>query len=157
MIATEYARGLTEVLTILDNTPQEYTNKIPEKVKKFFQENAAKDYAPTFDPTGDLKDMNLKKETKHILSVIYLNYWAETKEEKQQFQTILKQNQQTIDQTIREKYNPDKIFEKEPETLISEPPVKPSESLTQYKESFIKKLMTKIKTWLSEIFKGSKR
>lgn len=158
MITKEYAEGLTEVLAILENTEEEYVNKIPEKVRKFFKENASSEYVPQFDLTLEIKDMDLRNETKHILSVIYMNYWAENKEEKQEFLNILNDNQNELDKEIREKYDPDKIFENTPEVSInnaaeqvSDEPVKQEESLIQYKENFFTKLVNSVKTWIQRL------
>lgn len=110
MLSKNYADGLKEVLFILDNTDVQYVNKIPKTVINFFKQNASKDYTPTFNPKCEIKDMNIKNETKHILSVIYLNYWAENEENQQQFKKILMENQKKLDYEIYQKYNPNNIF-----------------------------------------------
>jgi len=156
MITKEYAEGLTEVLTILDNAETEYSEKIPKQLMAFFRENAANDYTPNIDTSSEIKDMNLKKETKQILSIIYMNYWTKNEEEKNEFKSVLKENQRLIDEEIREKYNPDKIFENKSEIPIksvSAKPVLPEESLVEYKPSFWKNFISKIKEWV----KGVKR
>lgn len=156
MITKEYSKGLSEVLVILDNIEPEYVNKIPKNVRSFFAQNAAKDYIPNFDTKAEIKNMDLLNETKSILSVIYLNYWAKNKEEKDNFIKILKNNQKIVDERRREKYNPDKIFETNSnlyQNSISQEPVKQNESLVEYKESFFGSIISKIKDWLKSLFK----
>jgi len=160
MITKEYAKGLTEVMLILDNTETEYIDKIPEKIRKSFAENADKDYIPNFDPKVTIKEMNLLQETKDILSVIYLNYWAESQEEKEQFYEILNQNQKKLDEEKREKYHPDKIFDHQPEIVknatdecISSEPVRQEEYLTVYPENIFHKFILKVKEWIRKFKK----
>lgn len=156
MVTKEYSEGLAEVLAILDNTEIEYVNKIPEKVRRFFKENASKDYIPNINMDSEIKDMDLKKETKHILSVRYINYWTENQEEKREFTKILKDNQKAVDNEIREKYNPDKIFDNQSEVQIKpnlQESVLPEESLVVQKESFFGKLILKIKSWILRLNK----
>ena len=151
MITKEYAEGLTEVLTILDNAETEYTEKIPKQLMNFFRANASNDYTPNIDTNQEIKDMNLKKETKQILSVIYMNYWTKSEEEKKEFKGILKDNQKLVDAEIREKYNPDKIFDNQqaytpPTATVITDSVKPEESLVEYKPNFFRKIISKIKS-----------
>ena len=134
MITKEYAKGLTE--------------------------NADKDYIPNFDPKATIKEMNLLQETKDILSVIYLNYWAESQEEKEQFYEILNQNQKKLDEEKREKYHPDKIFDNQPETVtnatdenVSSVPVKQEEALVVSSENIFHKFILKIKEWIKKFKK----
>lgn len=157
MMTKEYAEGLSEVLVILDNTEPEYVNRIPKKVMKFFEDNASKEYVPNINPDLEIKDMHLLPSTKDILSVIYMNYWTESKEQKQEFLQLLKDNQKEIDKETREKYNPNQIFESQsntysvpksdgdsPESAIQDIAV------TEYKENFFQKIITIIKSWIAK-------
>ena len=145
MITKEYAEGLSEVLAILDNTEIEYINKIPKKVINFFKENASKEYTPKFEPHVEIKDMNIKKETKHIPSVIYINYWAETKEEKEEFQKILNKNQKELNEEMNQKYNSDNLFKKKEQLEHNTNMSNENLQMITYKEkSLIRKIVEKI-------------
>jgi len=84
-----YRRGITELLEILKNNDQEYTDKIPEKLLNFLEKNASKDYKIEFDKDKELKDLNLQKETKAFLSMLFLYYWCDEKD-REDFLKILK-------------------------------------------------------------------
>ena len=161
MLEENYKNGISEVLEILKYSGKEYTEKLPKKLIAFFRENASKTYKPQIDVTKKIEDMDLLPETKGLLSLLYMDYWA-TPEEKEEFKKVLKENQEKIEQELREKYNPDKIFDRpeeekievapkieEPETNIG---VSENEALTEYHESFMKSLINKIKEFIKNLF-----
>lgn len=110
MLVSDYREALVEVLEILKHTNEKDRNKIPKKLILFFEKNASTTYKFTFDESKPIKDLNLKPETKGLLAMIYRNYWC-TKEERLEYDTLLNDNQKIYDEHLREKYNPDKIFE----------------------------------------------
>ena len=69
MVSTGYSEAFVEVLAILDNTPIEEKNSIPEKFMNFLKENASKTYKIAFDKNKQIEELTLKKETKAMLSV----------------------------------------------------------------------------------------
>ncbi len=161
MVSEKYENGISEVLEILSYSEPEYTAKIPKKLMSFFMENKSKTYKPQIDPSKKIEEMNLLTETKGLLSVLYLNYWA-SPEEKEEFKKILKDNQKKYDEELREKYNPDNIFDNvdKEETLQgtnqnfeNSERVREEESLVQYKEGFMNNLIQKIKEFIYKIFK----
>ena len=142
MVSTGYSEAFVEVLAILDNTPREEKKGIPQKFIDFLKENASQTYKVTFDKNKEIKDLNLKKETKGVLSVIYYNYLC-PQDKKQDYIDLLNNNQIKFDEEIREKYNPDNIFNNT--TVPSHEPVKEEVAMTEYKESLITKIINKIK------------
>ena len=79
------------------------------------------------------------------------------------FKKVLKNNQEKIEQELREKYNPDKIFDRpeekveESQKLETDEPeinqgVSENEALTEYHESFMKNLINKIKEFIKNLF-----
>lgn len=110
MLVSDYREALVEVLEILKHTSEKDRNKIPKKLILFFEKNASTTYKFTFDESKPIKDLNLKPETKGILAMIYRNYWC-TQEERLEYDNLLNNNQKLYDEHLREKYNPDKIFE----------------------------------------------
>lgn len=110
MLVSDYREALVEVLEILKHTNEKDRNKIPKKLIAFFEKNASTTYKFTFDESKPIKDLNLKPETKGILAMIYRNYWC-TQEERLEYDNLLNNNQKLYDEHLREKYNPDKIFE----------------------------------------------
>lgn len=110
MLVSSYREALVEVLEILKYTDQSDLEKIPKKLILFFQKNASPTYKFTFDENKEIQDLNLKSETKGLLAMIYRNYWC-SPEERVEYDKLLSQNQELYEEMLREKYNPDKIFE----------------------------------------------
>ncbi len=110
MLISDYREALVEVLEILKYASQEDRNKIPKRLLLFFEKNASPNYKFVIDDNKEIKNLKLKPETKGLLAMIYRNYWC-TPEERKKYDKILNDNQKLYDTMIREKYNPDKIFE----------------------------------------------
>ena len=144
MVSTGYSEAFVEVLAILDNTPIEEKNSIPEKFMNFLKENASKTYKIAFDKNKQIEELTLKKETKAILSVIYYNYLC-PKDQKEEYVEILNNNQTKFEEELREKYNPDNIFKNNTTAEPVHQQVKEEMAMTEYKESFITKIINKIK------------
>lgn len=140
----EYQRSLTELNSILNYMNVEYIKKIPTKFIDFIKKNMDKDYIPNIDKNVPINQQELKKDTKILLSLIYRNYWCdnETKAELFNQDLIDKKN---FEQEMLEKYNPDNIFKnKQKPTEYLETP-KENTEVAIYKESFLNKIISKIK------------
>lgn len=145
MVSIGYSEAFVEVLAILDNTPFEEKKSIPQKFIEFLKDNASKTYQITFDKNKQIEELNLKKETKAMLSVIYYNYLCPS-DEKQEYIDLLNNNQVRLEEEIREKYNPDNIFKNNNNIVATNhEPVKEAVAMTEYKESFFTKIINKIK------------
>ena len=175
MLSESYKKGISEVLEILKYSGKKYIEKIPKKLLIFLKENASETYKPQIDVNKKIEDMNLLPETKGLLSLLYMDYWA-TPEEKEEFQGVLKDNQKKIEEEIREKYSPDKIFDR-PDNQVNNykqesktnnymsdnnvwsnqndettQGVSEDESLVEYKEGFMTGLIKKIKEFIKNLF-----
>ena len=158
MLNKRYKAGITEVLVLLEQSQPEYTKKIPVKILNFFRENALNNYKPKIDSKKEIKDLELLPETRGLLSILYLNYWANP-EEKEEFKGILKENQKKYDEEIRKKYDPDNIFKNEIESSVDlnkdvqvEKEEDKNEAMVGYKESFFNKIISGIKNWIKSFF-----
>lgn len=98
-----------EVEAILNILEDEYVNKIPQKVRKFFSDEKIEDYRPVINVNVPLTEQNLKRETMILLAILNLNYWYENKNEKQEFLNELSQNENER-KKLEEKYSPDNLF-----------------------------------------------
>lgn len=78
-----YEMALAEVNVILKNTDLDLVSKIPDKIKKFIEENMNLQYEPNIDFTKPISQQKLMKETEAILSLIFRSYWA-TEQEKEE-------------------------------------------------------------------------
>lgn len=109
MITTQLREGIAETLDILKNMDKIYVEKIPEDFMNFLKQNKAEEYRANLDHRLKINEMDLKEQTKDILTVIYLNYWCND-DEKMEYINLLNTNEQIYQNEINEKYNPDKLF-----------------------------------------------
>ena len=80
-----------------------------------------------------------------IATIIYLRYFT-TKEEREKLTKILRQNDIEEENFKREKYNVDKIFEKEKNKNINKQEIKTT-SLVKVPEKWYQKIFNKIKSF----------
>lgn len=109
MLSKRYAEASCEVLNILNHMSKEDLSKVSCKFIDFLRTNASRDYIPNLDYSKNLNEMNLKEETRALLSIMYKKYWC-SEEEKQVLQKRLYINEQIHQRELRERYNPDDIF-----------------------------------------------
>lgn len=131
-----------EVDAILNMLETEAVEKIPLKVREFFKNEKDKKYIPKFSENFfDIDNIELMRETICLLTILDINYWCETEEEKQLILNKLEDNDRIKEEELRERYNPDNIFKnKVNENINSE-----SVALIEYKErSIIKRAFDKI-------------
>ena len=140
MITNEFAEASAEINEILGYLPTEYVEKIPAKLREFFNKVKKEDYVSKIDPYKQLDEQDLKPKTKTLLTVIYRNYWC-NEEERAELDKILIENDKKYEEELRERYNPDNIFKKKEiveekvETIQANLPVEIK------KETFFKKLV----------------
>ena len=136
----------SEVYEILNLLDKEYKEKVPDKVRTFFEEERLKDYKPEINVDIPLIDQNLKRETITLLAILNLNYWCDTPEEKQEVLDELANNEKEK-QEVLEKYNPDNLFKnKQNDVIENENKINTQEvSLVEYKKQGIfKRILDKI-------------
>lgn len=109
MVSVEYSEALSEIYEIFKNLDTNVLNKIPQKFKEFVNNNKSSTYKPTFDYNKNLNELSLKRKTKAILSVIYMNFLC-SDEQKIEYKKTLKENLLKKEQELKEKYNPDNLF-----------------------------------------------
>lgn len=149
MFSNEYGEAAVEVLDILNNTNKEDVRKIPLGFIKFLEANASKDYIANLDHSKTISELNIKEKTKEILGVIYINWWCNDAQREQYKKQILEQRKREQEE-LKEKYNPDNIFEKR-EITQEYNGAKEEKSLNndtlavvEYKENIFKKVINKI-------------
>lgn len=134
-----------EVLGILDLLDEEQKNRIPKKLKKFFENNKNQDYQVNIDSNIPLEEQNLLQETVDILAMLKLNYWCTNEKEKEGLLNLLNENEKKYQEELRKKYNPNNLFkDKESKRVIY---TNEELSIVKYKES----IFTRIKDWLKRI------
>ena len=102
----------SELIEILNYIEIEYIEKIPKKLREFFENNGSDSYVPHINPAIPLKDQDVNYNTLVLLALLDLNYWYETEEERQKMIRIYNENEEKYQEELRKKYNPDNIFKK---------------------------------------------
>ncbi len=139
-------KAYAEVDKILSYMEIKYVEKIPKKMKELFKSEKLQGYEPKIDKDLPLDQQNLQRKTLAILTLLNLNYWCESQEEKQELIKAYSENDKKREKEMREKYNPDNIFKKNNAAKEMEKVTEDVTLLVEYKEeSFIKKLLNKIK------------
>lgn len=145
----EYRQAFTETYEIFKLMPQELLNKIPKKFYEMIAEERDKNYIANIKEP--LEENKLKPETIIVLGLIYRDFLCEKSEKKRlQEKDIeeLKRVTKELEETKKQEYNPEKIFEeKSIDTKTSESMIKKI-SMVKYKESF----WMKIKNWFKNLF-----
>lgn len=141
---TRYENAYAETLEYLNGIRQDDIDKIPKNLMEFLRKHASKDYICNFDYNKPLNEIELLDETRGIISLICLNYWCETKEQKYSYLLKLRENEIKREEKARELYNPNDIFTKnnkikeQERNQICLPEVR--------KNSVIKRIIIKIKS-----------
>ena len=86
----EYKKSLSELYEILKHLPIEARNKIPDEELKFYESNRDLNYQYIYDTSLSVNEQKLMDITIMLIANIYVNYWAENKEELQEISTIVK-------------------------------------------------------------------
>ena len=137
----------SEIYEILNLMEDEDKERVPQEVRDFFEEQRMKEYKPKIRTDIPLTEQNLKRETVVLLTILVINYWCDSEDEKQSFIDELEKNEK-IKMELQE-YNPDNLFKnrrKTKEDVVIEQ-VKNVEMI-QYQEN----LFTKLKKWFEKIF-----
>ena len=144
MVSLEFSEGITETLDILKHMKEADVNKISKGFMDFLEKNKSTDYVPNLDHSKKLNEMDLKEKTKDILATIYLNYWCND-EQKADYLKLLKENEKKHQEELREKYNPDNLFNNKTTTIVNNEPPKENVALVEVKESILTKFIKIIK------------
>ncbi len=150
----------SEVYAVLNLLGNSFITKLPPSLYAMIQEQKLDTYTPKYTMEIPLSQQNLKKQSVAMIALFQLKYWCRNDEERQKLKNIFEENTRKNEQEMREKYSTDNLFKKknsiQQEVESNENLEKIEENTTQamveYKESFIKKIINKIKN----IFKRNK-
>lgn len=140
----------SEVYQVLNLLGDEYINKLPRSLYNMIKEKRDINYIPQYTEDLPLNQQNIQKNTLAIITLLHLNYWCEDDNEKYEIKRILKENENKYQEEIRNKYNPNDIFkqinhEEQEQIDIAKKQI----SMIEYKESFFKKIINKIKNFFN--------
>lgn len=109
-VKPDQAYAYAELLEILDSMEEEYIVKLPKKLISIFKKYALADYEKHIDVTRPLEEQEISPKTAALIGMLTLQYWCKSEQEKQELINIFKENERKHEETLREKYNPDNIF-----------------------------------------------
>lgn len=139
-----YQNSLYQVNEILKYTSPDLRARIPKKVIAYFEYNKSKNFNWKLDRVLPLEKQDLLPVTKEILTVLYKDYMCDDIE-KEKIHNILKENEIKYQNELKQKYNPDIIFKNKEKNTDIEKLENKKEAIISYKESFLKKVINKIK------------
>lgn len=127
--------------------------QIPEKLREFFKKEKDPNYYKGINPNIPIKDQGLKEETLAILALLNLQYWCSDDEERKRLEKIYSDNDDKYFKYMKEKYDPEKIFEKNNSEGFQESIDEIKENLpdvAEYQQSIFKRIFKKIKRFFSK-------
>ncbi len=137
-----YKKAFAEVLEVLHHSDRTIIEKIPKDFITFLTQNSDQSYNVQIDFTNATWEDTVKPETQAILALIYRDYIVSS-EEREKLLKEEKEEQDKIENEIREKYNPDNIFKEKKASSVQKTEI--VTQLTAVQESpWYKKLFNKI-------------
>lgn len=137
---SDYSKVFKELSEIFKFIPEEQMKKIPDELVKKIEEKKDNGYYYEVIHIEDFQNQNMLKETRAVLAVLYRDYWASEEERKkikeQERDELIKRGEELSKNTKEIFTKQDKNIEKEAENAI-----------IVYKESFIRKIIKKIKSF----------
>lgn len=129
---------VNEIINLLDKEDRE---KVPLKLRKYFENERKKEYSKNIDLRVPINQQNLKRETIAIITMLNLKYICSNEGERVRLKKQYKENEQKYQKELSEKYNIDNLFKIDEE----EKSEKSEELVVIKKESFFKKVANFIK------------
>ncbi len=100
----------SEVYSILNILGDNYKNKIPTNLLNMINEERLESYNPQYDIMKRINEQNISRDSLSIIALLYLNYWCNTPEERQNLKQLLRSNEEIYKKETKEKYNTDNLF-----------------------------------------------
>ena len=82
----------TQVYAVLSFLNDTYIKRIPRQVLDLIEKNRDRNYLFTVNKNIPLEQQNLSEEAIAMLAYLKLNYWCNTKEEKEQLLSLFEEN-----------------------------------------------------------------
>ncbi len=133
VITLDDIRAYAEVDYIISHMNEKYREKVPEKMLNFFHDYKDPNHEVKVDPYVPLQKQGLKRYTLEILALFHLKYWCEDEERKKELYGLMLQNQERLENQMREKYSVEKLFDNAHATVVNS-----VEDLEEEKEDFTK-------------------
>ena len=137
----------TQLNRILSFLPEDIKAKIPKDIWKEINEKTDNNLYTKINEVRDIKEENILPETRKYLSFIFINYLA-TEEEREEYNKIIKNNEEQYQKFLRKKYSVDNIFKKKENLInVEKEYIKKRNNLPiERKENFFEFIFNKIKS-----------
>lgn len=142
MINSETRKAYYEVLTVLKYLPAYYTNMIPKQIISMFETQKEENKEFIIDLKKPIDKKYLSKQSIEIIAMLNYEYWCKDEDKKKKLYDIYNSNEIKNQSELSEKYNIYKIFDQRKNIVYDN---LNSVSLIEYKETFFKKIIDKIK------------
>ncbi len=126
----EMKKAYAEVSQILENLPQEYKNKIPNKILQILETEKLNDYKIAISPQNPVDRTKLTKQTLVILALLNYQYWCPNRNVRNTLYKIYSENEK-IYQTHNSIHD---LFE-------NKPSLEKNLSMVEYKPSVFAKII----------------
>lgn len=120
VITLDDLRAYAEVDYIINHMNEKYREKVPEKMLKFFSEFKDPNHEININPYVPLQKQGLQRYTLEIIALLHLKYWCEDEERKKELYGLMLQNQEKLEQQMREKYSVEKLFDNASATVVND-------------------------------------
>ncbi len=142
-ISLNTRKAYSEIDEFLSLLKEEQRNKIPQKLREFFNEEKDKQYTKGISVDKDIKNQNLMEETLAIIALLNLQYWCEDEAERQRLKDVYAKNEKLWQDAFQIKFDSDEIFKKN--VVVTKHQEETNTQMVEYKESVINRLIKKIK------------
>ena len=140
-------KAYSEIYEILNLMEEEYVNKVPQKLRDLFKMEKEDNFSVNINIDKPLENQNLQKDTLTILAILYINYWVESDEEKQELIKLFRD----VDKRNEEFYSTENLFKKQEKKANLNENTTNLQLIVQ-KNNFFIKIINKIKN----LFKKNK-
>ena len=140
-------KAYSEIYEILNLMEEEYVNKVPQKLRDLFKMEKEDNFSVNINTDKPLENQNLQKDTLTILAILYINYWSESDEEKQELIKLFRD----VDKRNEEFYSTENLFKKQEKKANLNENTTNLQLIVQ-KNNFFIKIINKIKN----LFKKNK-
>lgn len=142
----EYMNSLYQISEILKYITTPLKARIPKKIISYIESNKSKDYNWKIDKTLPLEKQELLPTTKELITVLYKDYMCDDIS-RLKLNKVLNENQIKYENEVREKYNPDNIFKERNKSYETNKRTIENNEIVSYKESFLSKIINKLKSF----------
>ncbi|MCI8309305.1 MAG: hypothetical protein HFJ45_03685 [Clostridia bacterium] len=139
-------QSYSEVYAFINALGEPYISKTP----KSFIEILKKEMDETYIVETPINPHNFTKDSIAIISLINLNYWCDTENQRNKLIQVYKENDVKEQKELKEKYRIDNIFEN---NQIKKPDITKNDVLDIHpviRKSFIEKIIDKIKKFFKK-------